>query len=37
MQGIPPALDALVLRALAKQPHERPQDVPAMMRELAAL
>jgi tRNA A-37 threonylcarbamoyl transferase component Bud32 len=37
MQGIPPALDALVLRALAKQPHERPADVPAMMRELAAL
>ena len=37
MQGIPPQLDALVVRALAKQPHERPQDVPAMMRELAAL
>ncbi len=37
MQGVPPAVDALVLRALAKQPHERPNDVPAMMRELTAI
>jgi serine/threonine-protein kinase len=37
MQGVPPAVDALVLRALAKQPHERPNDVPSMMREITAI
>lgn len=37
MQGIPPALDALVVRALAKRPEDRPRDVPSFARELAAV
>jgi serine/threonine-protein kinase len=34
--GIPPSLDALVLRALAKDANDRPQSVAAFARELAA-
>ena len=37
MQGIPPALDALVIRALAKSPQDRPYDVPTFGRELVAI
>jgi serine/threonine-protein kinase len=37
MQGIPPALDALVVRALAKSPADRPVDVPTFARELARI
>jgi serine/threonine-protein kinase len=37
MQGIPPALDALVVRALAKRPEDRPRDVRDFARELAAI
>ncbi len=37
MQGIPAALDALVIRALAKSPQDRPYDVPTFGRELAAV
>lgn len=35
--GIPPSLDALVLRALAKSADERPESVAAFARELAAV
>ncbi len=34
--GIPPSLDALVLRALAKDPNERPESVAAFAQQLAA-
>lgn len=37
MQGVPPALDALLLRALAKSPNERPKDVLAFAQELHAI
>jgi tRNA A-37 threonylcarbamoyl transferase component Bud32 len=37
MPGVPAALDALVLRALAKQADQRPHDVPSLMRELGAI
>jgi serine/threonine protein kinase len=35
--GIPRALDALVLRALAKAPNERPASVAAFAAELAQI
>lgn len=37
MQGVPPALDALLLRALAKSPHDRPKDVLTFAQELHAI
>lgn len=37
MQGVPPALDALLLRALAKNPKERPSDTLAFAQELHAI
>ena len=37
MQGVPPALDALLLRALAKSPNDRPKDVLAFAQELHAI
>ena len=37
MQGVPPALDTLVLRALAKSASDRPADTAAFQRELAAI
>jgi serine/threonine protein kinase len=35
--GVPPALEALVLRCLAKEPSDRPQDAAALIRELEAM
>jgi serine/threonine-protein kinase len=35
--GVPPALEAVVMRALAKYPDERAASAAAMARELAAL
>jgi len=37
MQGVPPALDALLLRALAKSPNDRPKDVLVFAQELRAI
>jgi len=36
VDGVPPALEALVLRLLAKDPAERPADGAALLAELAA-
>jgi serine/threonine-protein kinase len=37
VQNVPPALEALVMRMLAKPPGERPRDAGAVKQELAAI